>query len=302
MLYAPPGLGKSFLSMTLALAVAGTGKIKGLDWEVTEAKKVLYLDGEMPIADVKERLELIINGEWIEGLNKELALDNLIILSALDQMVGTFAIDLTSKDSHDVIRKFITKHDIGLVIVDNMSTLTSGMTDENASSQFTKVNEFISLVKRDGRSIVVIHHANKEGFSYRGSSKQGVIFDSIIQMGALENSYADDGATHFRLSFEKNRAKRGVGQSSRIVTMTSFGYAILDDGDMNLRKVLEVIKKGEAKGLTQRQINETFQLHHATVAKKIVYGYERGLFTGDEALGVFAVPPPELSVVVNPPY
>jgi hypothetical protein len=302
MMYAVPGLGKSFLSLTIALAVAGTGKIKGLDWEVTEAKKVLYLDGEMPIADVKERLELIINGEWIEGLNKELALENLIILSSLDQQVGTFAIDLTSKDSHDVIRKFATRYDIGLIVVDNMSTLTSGMTDENASVQFTRVNEFISLVKLDGRSILVIHHANKEGLSYRGSSKQGVIFDSIIQLGLLENSYADDGATQFRLSFEKSRAKRGAGTASRVITMTSWGYSELADGDITLRKVLEVIKNDKPRGLTQRQIGEALSLHHNTVAKKVIQGFELGLLTKDEALGLYSVPPSDVSAAVDPPF
>src|SRR5688572_7498729 len=56
LIYGPPGVGKSFLALGLALAAAGAGSILG--WTAPRPRKVLYLDGEMRREAVAERLRL----------------------------------------------------------------------------------------------------------------------------------------------------------------------------------------------------------------------------------------------------
>ena len=60
MVHAWRGVGKTYFALGVAYAVAGGGSFLG--WEAPRARKVLYLDGEMPGAAIKERLAAIVEG------------------------------------------------------------------------------------------------------------------------------------------------------------------------------------------------------------------------------------------------
>ena len=60
MLYSPTGVGKTWLSLAIALIVAGRGKMELLDWENKDPQPVCYVDGEMLEEDIHERIKLII--------------------------------------------------------------------------------------------------------------------------------------------------------------------------------------------------------------------------------------------------
>ncbi|MGJ8587369.1 MAG: AAA family ATPase [Yoonia sp.] len=53
-IWAASGVGKTMLSLSLALAVSGGGKLG--DWNAENPCRVLYVDGEMHLQDVKDRL------------------------------------------------------------------------------------------------------------------------------------------------------------------------------------------------------------------------------------------------------
>src|ERR1700722_16014127 len=54
MLYAPRGLGKSWLALSIALSVASGSQL--LRWSAPRKRRVLYVDGEMPLVALQERL------------------------------------------------------------------------------------------------------------------------------------------------------------------------------------------------------------------------------------------------------
>src|SRR5271170_4897696 len=60
MLYAPRGVGKTLLSLSIGLAVAGGCPL--LRWHAPRKRRVLYVDGEMPLVSLQERLRLISFG------------------------------------------------------------------------------------------------------------------------------------------------------------------------------------------------------------------------------------------------
>jgi RecA-family ATPase len=65
MVYAATGIGKSLFAMSAALAVAGGGEFLGWRPEAKsngEGWRVLYIDGEMHIADIQERVRQLRSG------------------------------------------------------------------------------------------------------------------------------------------------------------------------------------------------------------------------------------------------
>jgi len=60
MLYSPTGVGKTWLSLAIAMIVAGRGKMELLDWENQDPQPACYVDGEMLEEDIHERIKLLI--------------------------------------------------------------------------------------------------------------------------------------------------------------------------------------------------------------------------------------------------
>ncbi len=60
MLYAPRGIGKTWLALSIAYAAAGGGSL--FEWKPGEATPVLYIDGEMPAGVLQQRFAAIVAG------------------------------------------------------------------------------------------------------------------------------------------------------------------------------------------------------------------------------------------------
>ena len=116
MLYAYRGVGKSFFAMSLALAVA-TGD-KFLRWKAPNPQKVLYVDGEMPANMLQERFRKISNlnetGDYTENLE----------IFATDLQPFSI-INISNTEMQKEITAIIEKKGIKLLILDNLSTLTT---------------------------------------------------------------------------------------------------------------------------------------------------------------------------------
>ena len=81
MIYAPRGLGKSWLALSIGLAVAGGDSL--LRWKAPEPRRVLLVDGENPMADLQGRLGSI----WV-GLDGEIPPGGFQILAADQSETG----------------------------------------------------------------------------------------------------------------------------------------------------------------------------------------------------------------------
>jgi putative DNA primase/helicase len=69
MLYAPRGIGKSWLGLSIGLAVASGQSL--LRWSAARQRSVLYIDGEMPLVSLQERLRAISLGSAMKLLMKD---------------------------------------------------------------------------------------------------------------------------------------------------------------------------------------------------------------------------------------
>ena len=77
MLWAAPGTGKTLLTLTMAVMVAGGGSVLG--WNSPKPRRVLLVDGEMAAEDLQERVAWLI--DTVEGIDRDAAAANLMILS-----------------------------------------------------------------------------------------------------------------------------------------------------------------------------------------------------------------------------
>lgn len=207
MIYAAPGVGKSLFALSLALAVAGGGKALGR-WPAPKPRRVLYVDGEMPIDDIQARAKMLLpaTGGDLEAVRR-----NLHFQARQHQRGDSIFTDLSDERSRETLLYQSRRGNIELLILDNLSTLAT-VDDENAAGEFNDTVKFLLRMKQEGIACVLVHHSNKTGESYRGSSKIATTFEVILRMedDALKATDRPD-TTRFRLSWNKFRGRKEDG-------------------------------------------------------------------------------------------
>lgn len=203
MVFAPPGVGKSLFALSLALAVAGGGKLLNY-WDAPTPRRVLYVDGEMPLDDIKDRAAMLLPAS---GGDAETAMRNLYIEARQYQDSGVTFTDLASDDSRETLISKAKHNKVDLIILDNLSTLAT-IEDENAASAFNAPITFLLRLKQEGLACLLVHHSSKNGESYRGSSKIATTFEAIAKLEPNRKPADGYNKTGFRLSWEKLRGKR----------------------------------------------------------------------------------------------
>lgn len=201
MIYAKRGVGKTWLALQLGLSISNGTKF--LEWPVEEPRSVLYVDGEMPLSDLTDRIMQLSGQSPPEKLmllpSERLFLEDrpLVINDKKDQQRILEALDDLEQRGK--------RPDV--VIFDNISSLTSGM-DENSNSDLDTLLAWFIKLRHRGYAVVIVHHAGKSG-QQRGASRREDLLDTSILLEELPRDarLASSGAC-FSLSFEKSRGKR----------------------------------------------------------------------------------------------
>ena len=196
MIYATRGTGKTHVALGIAYALASGGEF--LTWCAERPVKVLYIDGEMPGADLQKRLSAIIASSPHEA-----SADHLRIVTPDVQPMGVMP-NLYTPEGQEAIAAAIG--DAQVIIVDNISCLVRGG-KENEGESWQPVATWSLLQRAAGRSVVFIHHAGK-GSEQRGTSKREDLLDVVIKLARSSDYNPADGA-HFEVHFEKARALCG---------------------------------------------------------------------------------------------
>jgi putative DNA primase/helicase len=170
MLYAPRGMGKTFLGLAIAYAVAAGGPL--MRWKAPAPRKVLYIDGEMPLATLQERLSNIVAGSV-----EEPPPENFMILAA-DYFPDGLP-NLATPAGQAAIEPSLDG--VSFLVIDNISTLASAGRDNEADS-WTPVQGWLLKLRRRGLSVLLIHHAGKAG-QQRGTSRREDVLDTVIVTG-----------------------------------------------------------------------------------------------------------------------
>jgi len=195
MLYAPRGIGKTWVSLSLAYAVAAGGTV--LNGRATEPRRVLYIDGEMPLATLQERLAAVAL-----GVGKSPPSDDYLQFLPADYYRDGLP-DLASPEGRELVEKL--SEGMALVVFDNLSSLARYK--ENEADGWQPLQDLVLSLRRRGITTLLVHHAGKSG-QQRGTSRREDILDTVIALRRPEEYHATEGA-RFHWHFEKARGFMG---------------------------------------------------------------------------------------------
>ncbi len=268
MIYSARGLGKTWLALEIAYAIASGGSF--LKWEAEFPQEVLYIDGEMPLSLMQKRLSIIESCRGKNITNK---------LKFLSPDVQEFGIpDLSSKEGQEKIDN-LTSDDTKLVVLDNLSTLIrSGK--ESESDSWLPVQEWLLRLRSQGKSVLLIHHAGKSGLQ-RGTSRREDVLDTVIGLKKPNNIKQESG-TCFEVHFEKYRSLSGDEIKPFEVILESYNQ---DNGLSNIHwdykslddSTFEKVCRLANEGLEQMEITKELEIHKSTVSRHYRRGKEEGL-------------------------
>ena len=256
MVYAERGIGKTHFCLTLAYTVASGGKF--LKWEAPKPRRVLYIDGEMPGAAIKERLaalEKSVEGRPPAGFFRIITPD-----------VQSFALpDLATHAGQEALDSVL--EDAELIVLDNLSALTRTGA-ENEGESWIPMATWALARRREGRAVLFVHHAGKNG-AQRGSSRREDLLDISVCLKRPSDYRSEQGA-RFEVHFTKARGLFGddvqsieamlaVDESDRVVWTTKNAEGATTE------RVAEL----KALGMTPAEIATELGVHRSTVYRAL---------------------------------
>lgn len=192
MCYAPRGIGKTFVALSIAYAVASGQRL--CKWEAPVPRRVLYIDGEMPASTMQERLAAIVAGS-----PKKLPSPDFLRIITPDMQPNLMP-NLAKPEGQNALAPFLDG--VELVVIDNLATLCR-LGRENEAESWLPVQEWILSMRRRGISVLLIHHANKGG-GQRGTSSREDVLDTVISLRRPQDYQPEEGA-RFEIHLEKAR-------------------------------------------------------------------------------------------------
>ncbi|WP_288758794.1 AAA family ATPase [uncultured Brevundimonas sp.] len=248
MIYAARGVGKSHLALGIAGAVSGGSDFLG--WTCPAPRRVLFVDGEMNRAQLQER---------VAALFATSPPDNLSFLAADLQAEDLPC--LSTPGGQSVFRT--ASKDADLIVLDNLATLIrSG--DESDVELWKKVQAFLISLRREGKAVLIVHHAGKSG-DQRGSSAREDVLETVIKLSPPDDHLPEQGA-QFELHFTKNRGFFGQDAAPFEAIFEGGSWK---RGPLRASADLARMQALKAEGLSQRAIGEALGVSHATVSRQL---------------------------------
>jgi putative DNA primase/helicase len=273
LIWAGSGVGKTMLTLSLAIAMAAGGRVG--EWSCKEPRRVLLIDGEMHIQDLRDRIAMLMETGAVQDLNAKLLDSNLVIIARQDQKPESDFIDITIPADQMEVLRWCQREYFEVVIIDNLTTVADSLEDENEATAFRSVQTFMLRLKQAGLTSILVHHARKDGKELRGSTALATTFEVII--GLKKPVLPPPGKACFNLEFDKFRARGGPSTASRQWTLEPFGWNIEDDADDDLTITLEAINS--LKFVSQQEIAAYLGVAPSTISKRI------GKLIGQRRLG-----------------
>jgi len=252
------GTGKTWFAMSLLDAIT-KGEPFG-PWEMGACVPCLYLEGEMPAQDVKERLK-----DLNPGQDRKQPL--YVYSDAYANTLGLPRANLLAESWRTTMKRILTTRGVKLWVVDNLASLTGGI-DENSKKDWDPINTWLLELRFAGIATMLLHHTGKGG-GQRGTSAREDNIDTSIMLKRPFDYIPEDGAK-FIISFQKARvATKDLGLISDTkfhLTQDETGQLTWIWGNVRRETKLEVLRMFD-EGMNNQTVVDSLGLSKGYVSK-----------------------------------
>ena len=219
MLYSPTGVGKTWLSLSIAMMVAGKGQLEVLDWENKDPHPVCYEDGEMLEEDIQERIKMLIPTLNVDEEELRKNFRYLSRVSQKEEIEDFLSLELKENQLEHLkwLKDNSGKGKHPLLVLDNLSNLAE-LGDENSSGQMQSFNMMVTKARKFGCSMVTVHHTGKsmtvgpDGIpTWRGSYDMATRLDKTLCLLPCQSSL--DGYITFQVLEGKSRRGERINKT-----------------------------------------------------------------------------------------
>lgn len=217
LLWGPSNSGKSLIAASFALAIASGKSMFGVA-NTGSKRKVLIVDGELTEEELANRYEQVASAY-------ELTDDDLDRISFIP--TRSYEVDdcnLLDGNLGMRVCTYVQQNRCDVVILDNLITLAPTSARGNEDALFA----IIRSLERLGSAVMIVHHATKDGNSFKGSSNLASKSQNILKIEgrsgleleidncpALRRAFESEGAI-CRMTWEKCKTAPGLEGQTRM--------------------------------------------------------------------------------------
>ncbi|QLH42460.1 MAG: AAA family ATPase [Coxiellaceae bacterium] len=258
MVAAERGLGKTHFALSLAGYLAGNKSF--MKWPVSRPRNVLYVDGEMALSDIRQRLREFVN-EKPKG--------NLQVLSH-ELFYAKYEKDLCISDdtTQQAILTLLNKCNIDLLILDNLSSLTN-IREDKADDWRNHMLPFLIACRRRGTAVLIVHHCGKGG-EQRGTGAREDHLDTSIKLIKSDDVTNTEGC-RFQVVFTKSRGCYGKPVESFIASLVkdngSLAWELTSLEESTKDRLIQLINDAGDEGINVTQASQELGVTKGMVSR-----------------------------------
>jgi len=259
LIYGWRGVGKTMFTISCFDAITrgeGIGP-----WRNESSLSCLYIDGEMALYDMQERIRILAAGK-----NTPRRAPLMIYSDAQANLLGLPRANLNNRGWRTDIKNLILDNGIKLVAFDNIASLAPGL-DENSKKDWDPINQFLIDLRFSGISVALLHHENRTG-GQRGTSAREDNIDMSISLSKPQDYQIEDGC-RFIVKFKKNRIatkEMSLLQDHEFKLMNSNGRNEWAWAPVRRKNQIEILKMLN-EGIAQNEIANSLGITKGFVSK-----------------------------------
>ena len=251
-LFAWRGTGKTLWAMSLGLHLAAGKNMAG--FSIPTAQKVLYVEGELPASQLKERVQQLSQGLTIPAGNF-----TLVSKATQPRNKSQESVSINTEAGRAAIEAKIEEKGATVLILDSIASLAQ--IDTNKEEHWIPIIEWLVELRCKGMCVIYLQQSGKKG-EQRGHSVSEDRIDLAIKLTATSSN--SNGAA-FKMTFTKERQ----GSLTPLQMTCTQGVWAIDDklpepkkgskpSCKKEQKIIEALEAGESQASIVKRLNTSY--------------------------------------------